>query len=400
MDHVTVSCSRDDLTFVTEGTAVKKKAIVAGHICLDITPEFPAGRKLTLNDVLRPGNVTEVREADVHTGGAVANTGLAMKILGVDVTLIAKTGRDAFGDLICSILQKYHADGGIIRSDTVSTSYSVVLAIPGVDRIFLHNPGANHTFTSDDVKTEDLREAALLHFGYPTMMRKMYSNDGEELVRLFQKAKDAGCATSLDLSAVDPRSEAGAVNWARILERVIPLTDFFLPSAEELCFMLDPDRLAEWRIRAKGKDVTEILDIQMDVKPLADICMKYGAKVLVIKCGAAGMYYQTAKDRTRMEQIGNRVHLSCEEWSGKEGFQQSFIPDRVRSGTGAGDTSIAAFLAAMLQENSLEECIQLAAATGASCVTEYDALSGLLPFDRLREKIRAGWRKNESVRDI
>lgn len=378
---------------------MNKKAIAAGHICLDITPEFPGGKGQALTDILIPGKLTEVKEADVHTGGSVANTGLAMKLLGAEVTLIGKTGCDAFGDLICSNLHQYHADEGIIRSKTESTAYTVVLAIPGVDRIFLHHPGANHTFTSEDVKTEDLQDAALFHFGYPPVMRSMYLNDGEELVRLFRKAKIAGCATSLDLAAVDPQSEAGSVNWKSILQRVIPLVDFFVPSAEELCYMLDPNRLEEWQARAKGKDITEILNIKRDVKPLADLCMDLGAGILVIKCGTAGMYYQTAKDRLRLEQTGTRIHLPYAQWGGKEGFQPSFVPDRVRSGTGAGDTSIAAFLTAMLQENSLEECLQLAAAAGASCVTEYDALSGLLPLDQLREKIHAGWQTNDLAAD-
>ena len=41
-----------------------------------------------------------------------------------------------------------------------------------------------------------------------------------------------------------------------------------------------------------------------------------------------------------------------------------------------------------------EFCLQLAAATGASCVEVYDALSGIKPFPKLQEKISAGWKKN------
>lgn len=45
------------------------------------------------------------------------------------------------------------------------------------------------------------------------------------------------------------------------------------------------------------------------------------------------------------------------------------------------------------QGYSLEETVQLAAATGASCVTAYDALSGLKSFEELRARIAAGWDK-------
>ena len=190
------------------------------------------------------------------------------------------------------------------------------------------------------------------------------------------------------MAAMDADTEAGRMDWNRILKKVLPYVDFFVPSVEELCFMLDRERLTGWQERAAGKDITEVLDIEKDVKPLADICMQYGAKVLLIKCGVPGMYYRTASTE-KIESLG----LNTEQWADKEGFEKSYIPDCVLSGTGAGDTSIAAFLTAMLDGSSLEETMHLATATGASCVTAYDALSGLQPLSALKEKIVAGWKK-------
>ena len=372
---------------------MKKKVIVAGHICLDITPVFPEKKVSQLGEILSPGKLIQMGEADVHTGGAVANTGLAIKILGADVTLMGKIGKDAFGDMVCNILKQYNVQGGMIVSETESTSYSVILAVPGIDRIFLHNPGANHTFRASDIPQEALDEAALFHFGYPPLMRSMYEADGEELVRIMKRAKEAGAATSLDMAAVDPDSEAGRADWEKILERVIPYVDFFVPSVEELCYMLDKKRFEEWQERAAGRDITEILDIGKDVKPLADQCMNFGAKVLLIKCGAPGMYYRTA-ERRQLLKAGARVELDLSGWADKEGFEKSYVPERILSGTGAGDTSIAAFLTAMLEGYPLEQVLHLAAGTGASCVAAYDALSGLKSFEGLEEKISAGWQKN------
>ncbi|MBQ8598158.1 MAG: carbohydrate kinase family protein [Lachnospiraceae bacterium] len=377
-------------------TSQKKKIIAAGHICLDITPVFPDKKITKLDTLLSPGKLVQTGAADVHTGGSVANTGLALKILGADVSLMGKIGCDAFGDMICNILKKYDADRHMIRSKEESTSYSVVLAIPGIDRIFLHNPGANGTFCSKDIDTKALEDAALFHFGYPTLMRAMYENDGQELISLMKTVKEAGLSTSLDMAAVDADSEAGQVEWHSILKKLLPYVDFFVPSVEELCFMLDKARFKEWQQRAEGKDITEVLDIQRDVKPLADICMSYGAKVLLIKCGAPGIYYRTA-DRQTLETVGERIALDSSVWAEKEGFEASYVPDRVLSGTGAGDTSIAAFLAAVLNGESPEEAMHLATAAGASCVTAYDALSGLKSLEELKAKIKAGWKKNEEV---
>ena len=146
------------------------KVISAGHICLDITPVFPAGKKYAHpGDLLIPGKLIQTGAASVHTGGSVANTGLALKLLGNDVTLLGKVGNDAFGGMVRQILSDYGA-GGLIVDENSSTSYSVVLAVPGIDRIFLHNPGANDTFTADDIPEETLEDAVLFHFGYPTLM--------------------------------------------------------------------------------------------------------------------------------------------------------------------------------------------------------------------------------------
>lgn len=372
---------------------MNKKVIAAGHICLDITPVFHGADVKCLDDVLSPGKLVHVGVPDIHVGGSVCNTGLAMRIFGADVSLAGKIGEDNFGILVKQALQEqYHAGDGLIIRSGESTSYSVVLAIPGIDRIFLHNSGANDTFAADDISAEDLKEAALLHFGYPPLMKNMYLNDGAELVKIFEKAKLQGTATSLDMASVDPNSPAGSANWGKILERVLPYVDFFEPSVEELCFMLDSERFVNWKKRANGRDVTEVLDIDRDVRPLADKCMEMGAKVLLIKCGTPGIYYRTAGEG-RLGEISKDINLDCAGWANKEGFEKSYIPDRVLSGTGAGDTCIAAFLTAMLDGYMLEECMHLAAAAGASCVSAYDALSGLKSFEELRKKINAGWEK-------
>lgn len=204
----------------------KKKVIAAGHICLDITPMFPDRKVQHPGELLSPGKLLEVGAADVHTGGSVANTGLAMKKLGADVSLMGKVGKDAFGNMILDILKKHDADTDMLIEEGEETSYSVVLAIPGIDRIFLHNAGANRHFKAADIPQEKLEEAALFHFGYPPLMPEMYADNGAELVSLMKRAKAAGVATSLDMAAVDENAPAGQADWKEILKNVLPFVDF------------------------------------------------------------------------------------------------------------------------------------------------------------------------------
>ncbi|BFK14496.1 carbohydrate kinase family protein [Blautia sp. AF13-16] len=370
-----------------------KKVIVAGHACLDITPLFPQNQQAAkLGNILSPGKLIQMEGVDIHAGGAVSNTGMAMKMLGADVCLMAKTGSDEFGKIISDIYAAQGADSGIIVQEGQNTSYSVVLALPGIDRIFLHDPGCNHTFSFEDLPKEKLLGTDLFHFGYPPLMKKMYEDTGSELVRMMKYMKAQGTATSLDLAFVDGESDAGAADWKEILSRVLPYVDFFVPSIEELCFMLDRDRYEAWKTKAGDEDISFSLDVQRDIRPLADKCMELGAKVLLLKCGAPGLYYRTTEVK-RLEGLETALGISAEDWSDREGFEASYQPKRVLSGTGAGDTTIAAFLTAMLEGYPFEMCIHLAAAEGASCVEAYDALGGIRPLKELASRIEKGWKK-------
>ena len=116
---------------------VKKKVVAAGHACLDITPVFPrSGGCRRIGDVLVPGRLIQMEGVSISSGGAVSNTGLAMRLLGAEVCLMAKTGMDEFGKILADIYRKYGAADGIIAVQGERTSYSAVIAVPGADRIF------------------------------------------------------------------------------------------------------------------------------------------------------------------------------------------------------------------------------------------------------------------------
>ncbi len=371
---------------------MKQKVICAGHVCIDITPVFAQQQKYEkITDILEPGKLIHMNNVQINTGGSVANTGLAMKLLGNDVRLMGKIGDDAFGHMIRDIFRSYGA-GGLIVENNASTSYSVVLAVPGIDRIFLHDPGANDTFSAADIPWDEIEGTALFHFGYPPIMKRMYSDNGEELSAMFRRIKEKGIASSLDLAAIDPQSPAGQADWELILQKTLPFVDFFVPSFEELCWILDRET---WeKLNKSGKDITDGLDIMLYAKPLAEKCIDMGCAAVLIKCGTSGMYYKTAGSE-RISTIGNNMIFNPEIWTNQEGKQPCFEAEIVRSGTGAGDLSIAAFLSCVLRGYSPQKCAELAAAEGAASVSSYDALGGLLPLDELNRRIEAGWKVKE-----
>ncbi len=368
-----------------------KKIVVAGIICVDLTPVFAADRVKNLGDLLIPGKLIQMNGISIAVGGAVGNTGLALKVLGADVSLIGKAGTDELGTLLADLLRQYGAADHLIRDEKSVTGYTFVLAVPGIDRVFLHAPGANDTFCYDDIDFSEVAGASIFHLGYPPVMRRMYEDNGKELVRVLRKVHDMGVAVSLDMSAVDPATDAAKADWAGIIRDVLPYVDFFVPSVEEVCYMIDKPRFDEWTARSGGGDITEAIRLD-DVEPLAERLLDWGAKVVLIKCGTPGMYLRTA-DAARLSTINGDLLQHPEAWADLAHFEKSYVPEKVLSGTGAGDTSIAAFLLAITKGYSWQRCLQLAAATGASCVEAYDSISGLRSFEELEKKIDSGWKK-------
>lgn len=364
---------------------MEKTALIAGHICLDITPIFSNTSTITtLGEILLPGKLIQMNNVDIHTGGAVSNTGLGMKVLGANVKLLAKIGSDNFGTIIREALNKYNAGNDLIETASANTSYTIVLSVPGIDRIFLHCPGANDTFVWEDIPKSLLTDTSLFHFGYPPLMKKQYENNGQELLKIFHEVRNLGIATSLDMASIDSDSNAAKANWNLILSRILPFVDFFVPSYEELCFMLDHNKYIKLQNIAHGQDITKFLDIEKDIRPLAEMCLNMGANSVLLKCGSMGMYLTTSN---HMETVGERLALNPAQWNSFSKFQNSFPIDNIVSSTGAGDTSIAAFLCSLLNGYDPLDSLRHAAGAGALCCTAYDAISGLKPLSFIHNMV-------------
>ena len=335
-------------------------------------------------DVLpAPGKVLTVGRAVISTGGAVSNTGQALHRLGFRTRLTAKVGDDLIGRSILEVVR--HTDealaDGMVAVPGEAGSYTVVISPPGLDRSFLHCPGVNDTFGAEDIDYESLGEARLFHFGYPPVMRRMFTDGGDECARMFRRVKELGITTSLDMAMPDPGSEAGKVDWASFLERVLPHVDVFGPSAGETLFMLDRKRW-ETSPEVDGAMLSE----------LSARLLEMGAAVVVLKLGDQGLYLRTTGAAERLRAMGRLAPEPREAWTGREILTPCFKVDVVGT-TGAGDAAIAGFLGAMLKGLSPEDAATAAVAVGASCVEQPDATSGVPDWSVIEKRIRSGWER-------
>ena len=363
------------------------KIIIAGHICLDIHPHLSGPADA------RPGQLLKIGPATVTTGGAVANTGLALHRLGVEVGLMGKVGDDAFGRLLLDLLREHssHLSDGMIVAPGEATSYSIVIAPPGIDRSFMHFPGANDTFTAGDVRYDQLSDAAIVHFGYPPVMQQMYRDEGVQLRQLLGRIRAAGLITSLDMCQPDPTSEAGRVDWPALLARVLPVVDVFQPSIEELLFMLD--RPAHTQLAA-GKAIGDVVELAL-LRKLSDTIIDMGSAIVLIKLGDSGLYLRTTSDASRIDPLAGRLGLDRAAWTGREIVSSCFTPSQIAGTTGSGDCTIAGFLAALLRGEDPAAAATHATAVGACSVESADATSGVPHWDKVAARIAAGWERSE-----
>jgi sugar/nucleoside kinase (ribokinase family) len=361
--------------------------IAAGHCCLDIFPAFADS-----DGALVPGKLIDVGPAVLAPGGSVSNVGLALHRLGASVRLLGKIGDDQFGHIL---LDHYtRADPALVESMQIAkgetTSYSIVISQPGHDRIFLHCPGANHTLSAAEITGQDLAGAAIFHFGYPPLMRRMYENEGNELAEILFAAKQQGIFTSLDMARPDPQSQAGQVDWQEILRRSLPFVDAFLPSLDELLYMLDRQRYEHLRRDCGDDRLADGID-GAELENLVDRLFSYGAAMVAVKLGDQGLYLGTTADASRWEELASGIPaLAAAEWLGRSVVIPCFEVEAVGT-TGSGDATVAGFLMGLLEYGTLFQTLEAAVAVGACSVERVDATSGIPAWEDVQQRLTAGW---------
>lgn len=367
-------------------------AVVAGHLCLDVIPDLSGATHNRFENMFLPGRLVQVGPVTFSTGGPVSNTGLALHKLGISTRLMGKVGDDLFGQAIQQLIRGFHPNltDGMIVDPSVSSSYTVVISPPGVDRMFLHCPGANDTFSVNDVRYNVVAQARLFHFGYPPIMRSMFADGGEQLAEIFRRAKDTGVTTSLDMALPDPASEAGRANWTAILKKTLPYVDIFLPSIEEILFMLRRNTYDDLCTAMGSPNFLPLITPDL-LSDLSRQLMDMGAKIVCLKLGDRGLYLRTA-NRPAIEAAGRACPANPAAWANIELWTACFQAKLVGT-TGSGDATIAGFLSALLREMSPAQAATAAVAVGGCNVEAADTLSGVRPWEETMARVSAGWPK-------
>lgn len=319
--------------------------VVAGHVCLDLVPGLGGSPSL------RPGDLWPSGPLTLSAGGCVANTGGALAALGVPVVVSADVGDDAISGPLVELVAGLGLDVSRLQRVSGSTSYSIVIQPPGVDRTFWHHVGVNDQFDGSAVRFEG---EAVLHVGYPTLLPALVADGATALTSLLRRAHAVGVATSVDLAVVPTPSDVSRAFWGEILPGVMPDVDIVTPSIDDLDSALtagEPGPVTPARL----------LDA-------AERLVGWGAAIAVVSGGAEGFALATA-DATRFAVAGRLVADLPPRWHSVRLVAPAASLLSPAGTNGAGDAATAGLLAALLLGAGPEAAVAAAAESATARIT-------------------------------
>jgi len=269
-------------------------------------------------EVPRLGEKVLGRSLGVFAGGTTANTACAFAKLGRSAAVCGRVGDDGYATLLRASLYGFGVDTEYLHTEPNSASASVIaLVSPSGERSIVYMP-----MPPRGLQAETLAAAA-------RQARVFYAMpyDLGEFVAASRIARDNGALVAIDLeAAVAPDREA-------MQQRI---------AHADIAFFNESGFVA-----GTGEAPTPAA--------LAALLTTAGLQTVVVTLGAAGA-----------------MAASRDAFAQHPAFAQAVVDT-----TGAGDTFNAAFLAAMLEGQSLQAGLRFACAAASHAVTAVGARSGM-----------------------
>ena len=291
----------------------KKKIVLFGDINIDVL--------MSIAKYPDSGGDAMASRITVRPGGSVANTAIVLAKLGVDVSMIGRTGDDIWAERALIPLIDSGVDiSGVSRDGDDSTGLIFIPVESGGQRTMFSYRGANIRKPQAEITPEIFLSASHFHISSYNFLE---SPQKEASWRSVEIAKELGLPISLDVG-VEP-----AIYARDEIERLMPDLALIVLSLDE---------------------AKELLGAASE-KEAVDISLAYGIDVVGIKLGAAGC-----------------ILTSCSEIHHIPGFSVETVDT-----TGAGDAFCAGLIFANTSALSLPAAGVLANALGALATTVWGA---------------------------
>ena len=304
--------------------------------------DYTAMGFITFDALCRPvtqippnGDTYFVEELTLAVSGAAGSAVIVAAKHGLKCQAVGGLGYDDMGDWVLMKLRKFGIDTELMqRCAGYTTSSSLVTTRPDGQRPALHKRGATDGFFIDDTQIDRVLDTKILHVGGVGLMDRM---DAGRTVEILTEAKRRGVITTLDVFA------STAADLPKV-ERLLPYTDYFIPSEEE----------------------ARALSGLHDNRDLAQFLLDRGAGCVILTLGAQGAFYRN-KDGTQFQTPSFQIEVKCT--------------------CGCGDCFNAGFATGLHLGLSPQECVELAQASSAQNATGLGSQAGVRDLAYTREFI-------------
>ena len=272
-----------------------------------------------------PGELLPVEDVPAKAGGCAANVAIDLARQGIGAAVAGCVGRDAAAETPLAALRAHGVDcEGIIRSDRLPTSKTVVLIVAGEDRRYIHAFGANAEFSVGHIRREWLKTLSVFYLGG---LFAMPGIKADELADLLAFCRASGVVTVVTVVAPKP------FNQHHDLATLLPMIDYFLPNNDEArAFTGERDPIDQ-----------------------ATALVAAGARTSIVTCGAGGAI--AARDSKRWR---------C-------GAYDAPVVDP----SGCGDAFAAGVIAGIVHGWDMARTLVYASALGASAVRAVGTTDGV-----------------------
>ncbi len=275
------------------------------------------------------GGTAFIDELTLAVSGAGGTAAIAAAKMGLKTLAVAGVGEDLMGDWVLQRLAHFGVDTwGVQRKPGWKTSSSIVTTRADGSRPALHMIGATKDFFVDEVMIPKVIDATVFHVGGVGLMNAM--DQGQSAV-VMKAAKAGGAVTTVDVFAGSPKDLPA-------IARVLPYTDYFMPSIEEAMALT-------------GKS---------NMEDTAKFFVDMGVKACVFTLGGDGAYYHDRDGVT---------------------FKVAAFDIKVTCTCGCGDAFNAGFATGLVKGFDEETIVRFAQATSALNATGLGSQAGVESFE-------------------
>ncbi len=287
-------------------------------------------------EVDKPLNETALFSGPYPSGSSAIMISTVAR-MGHSCGIISGVGKDGFGECMLNRLKKDGVDVSKVLVDPDGSTACAFVAYDnqGDRRYLFHWDETPATkAVMPDVTEPSLKEAKYFHVMGCALTAKL--SYGWEIVKTARAMKAQGTKISFDPNVRTEHltNPSKSKESFEIINAILEITSLFAPGLDEL------------------KLLTGLDDVEAAVKKCFE---NPNLEILMLKMGSKGSRIYT-RDGQVIEQGLYKV--------------ESVDP------TGAGDTSIGAFLCALLEGKSMKECAEIAAAAGALNVAAFGPMEG------------------------